>query len=52
MNKKEEAIVIRSSDESGDFVWLSEAAENRLGWILAAVMFLAVSPVFAVMLLM
>ena len=52
MNKYDDADVIKVCSEEGDFLWLSEKAERRLGWILSGIMVLATLPVFIVAFLM
>ena len=52
MKKNRDEEVISAFDENGELVWLSEAAEQRLSWILAGVMVLATLPVFIIAFLM
>ena len=54
MNKITEADVIHIRGTGGqeDFLWLSEKAEQRLLWVFTGLMIIAVSPVFALALLM
>lgn len=43
MNRLQEADVIHVCGENEDFLWLSEKAENRLSWILAGILVLAIA---------
>lgn len=51
MDKNEEAAIM-SCDDRGDFLWLTEKGERRICRVLTVIMAIAISPVFAVMLLM
>lgn len=52
MNRKDDAVIVRCCDSRGDFLWLTEKGESRLSLVLTGIMALAISPIFAVMLLM
>jgi len=49
-NTEKEAISV--FDENGDLIWLSDVTAGRLCLLLTGIMVLAISPIFAVMLLM
>lgn len=52
MNKNDDAVIVRCCDSGDDFIWLTEKGENRLCNVLTGILILAISPIFAVMMLM
>lgn len=52
MKEIQETDVLIIQGEAGDELWLSEKAENRLGWILTGAISVAMLPVFILPFLM
>ena len=52
MNKNDDAVIVRCCDSGDDFIWLTEKGENRLCNVLTGILIIAISPIFAAMLLM
>lgn len=52
MKSSKDEEVIRAYDENGDLVWLSDAGVERLCLVLTGIMALAITPIFAMMMLM
>ena len=52
MKSSKDEEVIRVYDEGGDLIWLSDAGVERLCLVLTGIMALAITPIFAVMILM
>lgn len=52
MKSSKDEEVIRAYDENGDLVWISDAGVERLCLVMTGIMALAITPIFAMMLLM